>query len=235
MFGINNFQERHPKKKLKVAAHGSKLIGWVPHMLPPIIEQWLGNSGLSSLQRTSLSRIDQHLVSAFVERWHPETSSFHMPFGEMTITLDDVSCLLHVPIRGELVDPAEGFTDNDAIRLAIDLMGVSLEEIAEEVQFCRGPYYRLDWLKIIFERQRAASRFDCAARAYMMVLLGCTILTDKTFTLVEAKYLSLFRDLDGCGRYCWGAAALVNLYRYLGDASFYSCKQLGGYASLLQV
>src|ERR1051325_7631531 len=87
MFGINNFQERHPKKELKVAAHGSKLIGWVPHMLPPIIEQWLGNSGLSSLQRTSLSMIDQHLVSAFVERWHPETSSFHMLFGEMTITL----------------------------------------------------------------------------------------------------------------------------------------------------
>ena len=31
-----------------------------------------------------------------------ETNSFHMPFGEMTITLDDVSSLLHIPIRGKL-------------------------------------------------------------------------------------------------------------------------------------
>ena len=114
-----------------------------------------------------------------------------MPFGEMTITLEDVSCLLYVPIRGDLVDPVEGFYDNDAIRLAIDLMGVPLEEAADEVHLCRGPYYRLDWLKTIFVRQQAANRFDCAARAYMLLLLGCTILTDKTFTLVEAKYITI--------------------------------------------
>ena len=29
-------------------------------------------------------------MSAFVERWHKETSSFHLPVGEVTITLDDV-------------------------------------------------------------------------------------------------------------------------------------------------
>lgn len=31
-------------------------------------------------------------------------SSFHLPIGDMTITLDDVSCLLHLPIRGRLLD-----------------------------------------------------------------------------------------------------------------------------------
>ncbi|XP_058746613.1 protein MAIN-LIKE 1-like [Vicia villosa] len=192
-------------------------------------------SGLSSLQHTSLSRVDTHLLSAFVERWHPETSSFHMPFGEMTITLDDVSCLLHVPIRGQLVDPDVVVTDYDAIHLAVELFGVSLSDATEEASAVRGPYYKLDWLKQVFEQQRAANKFTGAMRAYMMLLLGCTILADKTFTLVEAKYLPLLRDLDNCGSYCWGAAALVTLYRYLGDASFYSCKQLGGYASLLQV
>ncbi|KAI5425968.1 protein MAINTENANCE OF MERISTEMS [Lathyrus oleraceus] len=66
------------------------------------------------------------------------------------------------------------------------------------------------------------------------MLVGSTIFADKTFTLVEARYLLLFRDLDGCSGYSWGAAALVTLYRYLGDASMYSCKQLGGYPTLLQ-
>jgi len=41
------------------------------------------------------------LISAFVERWHRETNSFHLPVGEMTITLDDVSSLLHLPILGQ--------------------------------------------------------------------------------------------------------------------------------------
>ncbi|XP_058748831.1 protein MAIN-LIKE 1-like [Vicia villosa] len=152
----------------------------------------------------------------------------------MTITLDDVSRLLHVPIRGELVDPDVDVTDYDVIHLAVELFGVSLSDATTEASAVRGPYYKLDWLKQVFEQQRAANNFTGAMRAYMMLLLGCTILADKTFTLVEAKYLPLLRDLNTCGRYCWGAAALVTLYRYLGDASFYSCKQLGGYASLLQ-
>ncbi|CAK8571890.1 unnamed protein product [Lathyrus sativus] len=66
------------------------------------------------------------------------------------------------------------------------------------------------------------------------MLLGSTIFADKTFTLVEARYLSLFIDLDGLSGYSWGAAALVTLYRYLGDASMFSCKHLGGYPTLLQ-
>ena len=29
-------------------------------------------------------------MSAFVERWHKETSSSHLPVGEVTITMDDM-------------------------------------------------------------------------------------------------------------------------------------------------
>ncbi|XP_058784828.1 protein MAIN-LIKE 1-like [Vicia villosa] len=93
-------EERGPKKELKVAGHGTKLQDRVPQMLPPEMEAFVSRSGPTSLQRTSLTKIDVNLVSAFVERWHIETSSFHMPFGEITITLDDVASLLHLPIRG---------------------------------------------------------------------------------------------------------------------------------------
>jgi len=58
---------------------------------------------LSWLQDTSYSQLDHGLICAFLERWHEETSSFHLPFGEMTLTLDDVSCLLHIPIDGMLL------------------------------------------------------------------------------------------------------------------------------------
>ncbi|XP_028220391.1 uncharacterized protein LOC114402047 [Glycine soja] len=38
------------------------------------------------------------LISTFMERRHKETSSFHFLVGEVTITLDDVASLLHLPI-----------------------------------------------------------------------------------------------------------------------------------------
>ncbi|KAI5409504.1 hypothetical protein KIW84_055074 [Lathyrus oleraceus] len=226
-------EERGPKKELKVVGHGLKLTSRVPLALPPQMESWVSRSGLASLQRTSLNKIDTNLVSAFVERWHLETSSFHMPFGEMSITLDDVACLLHLPIRGIFWSPQD-VTEELAVELAVDYLGVSQGQAQSHVRSCRGSYYKLEWLYDLFVHHRAASSWAYATRAYILMLVGSTIFVDKTFTLVEARYLLLFRDLDGCSGYSWGAAALVTLYRYLGDASMYSCKQLGGYPTLLQ-
>ncbi|XP_058784863.1 uncharacterized protein LOC131659728 [Vicia villosa] len=110
----------------------------------------------------------------------------------MTITLDDVSCLLHVPIRGKLVDPDSVVTDCDAIHLTVELFGVSLSDATREASSVRDPYSKLDWLKQVFQQQRAADNFIGATRAYMMLLFGCTILADKTFTLFElGGYASL--------------------------------------------
>ncbi|KAI5389413.1 hypothetical protein KIW84_074892 [Lathyrus oleraceus] len=187
------------------------------------MESWVSRSGLSSLQRTSLNKIDTNLVSAFVKRWHLETSSFHMSLGEMNITLDDVSCLLHLPIRGIFWSPQD-VTEEVAVELPVDYLGVSQGESQSHVRSCRSSYYKLEWLYDLFVHHRAASNCAYATRAYLLMLVGSTIFADKTFTLVEARYLLLFTDLDRCSGYSWGAAALVTLYIYLGDASMYSCK-----------
>ncbi|CAK8577289.1 unnamed protein product [Lathyrus sativus] len=61
-------EERGSKKELKVAGHGLKLIQRVPLQLPREMEGWISRSGLALLQRTSLTKIDTNLVSAFAER-----------------------------------------------------------------------------------------------------------------------------------------------------------------------
>ncbi|XP_057540623.1 protein MAIN-LIKE 1-like [Amaranthus tricolor] len=52
---------------------------------------------------------DSALITAFVERWQPDTNTFHMPWGKMTIMLHDVQRILGVSIEGSLsAVPTEG-------------------------------------------------------------------------------------------------------------------------------
>ena len=49
--------------------------------------------------------LDRSLLSALVDRWRPETHTFHLPCGEMAPTLQDVSYLLGLPLIGTAVGP----------------------------------------------------------------------------------------------------------------------------------
>ncbi|KAF1877844.1 hypothetical protein Lal_00038153 [Lupinus albus] len=61
------------------------------------ILQLIGFSKLSSLR---CFNIDPSLITALVERWRPETHTFHLPHGEFTITLEDMSLQLGVNVNG---------------------------------------------------------------------------------------------------------------------------------------
>ncbi|XP_068475046.1 protein MAIN-LIKE 1-like [Phaseolus vulgaris] len=84
--------------ELKLVSHGRKLHKFgMPHV---DIEFFVQNYGLFSSCNISYEMGDKRLILAFVERWHQKTNSFHLPIGEMTIKLDDVSSHLNLPILG---------------------------------------------------------------------------------------------------------------------------------------
>jgi hypothetical protein len=47
--------------------------------------------------------MDNAALTAPVDRWRPETHSFHLPYGEMTITLEDVAMLFGLRVDGYAV------------------------------------------------------------------------------------------------------------------------------------
>ena len=140
-----SIQER---PELKLVSHGRKvtLIG----RPVPEIEGLVGATGLSPLIGCSVVTGDPGLISAFVERWHSETSTFHLPVGELTITLDDVSSLLHLPITGALHN-FHALSTEEAIFLLTELLEVSAEEARAETTRSRGADVWLGWVRDIYE------------------------------------------------------------------------------------
>ncbi|XP_058753983.1 uncharacterized protein LOC131627165 [Vicia villosa] len=89
----------------EVASHGSKLKNFPESRMPEQVRRIVEDFHLMDFTGCSLTMLDASLLSAFVERRHPKTSSFHLPFGEMTVTLDDVDALFHIPIAGTFFTP----------------------------------------------------------------------------------------------------------------------------------
>ncbi|CAL5202584.1 unnamed protein product [Lathyrus oleraceus] len=83
---------------LKVTSHELKLKNFPKTPMPEHVRRIVQNFELLAFADCSLTMLDASLLTAFVDRWHKETSSFHLPFGKITITLDDVSSLFHLPI-----------------------------------------------------------------------------------------------------------------------------------------
>ena len=68
--------------------------------LDPRIAAYITDAGLDGLLRVPHMDLDHALITALVERWRSETHSFHLPHGEMTITLQDMEVIMGVPVDG---------------------------------------------------------------------------------------------------------------------------------------
>ncbi|RYR26903.1 hypothetical protein Ahy_B02g061212 isoform A [Arachis hypogaea] len=67
------------------------------------LESYLRRSGFYHASLIKCFEYDNPLISAFVERWRLEMHTFNLPWGEFTITLEDVAMQLGLPIDGEPV------------------------------------------------------------------------------------------------------------------------------------
>ncbi|KAL5159387.1 hypothetical protein HKD37_15G043719 [Glycine soja] len=197
--------------ELKLSFHGRKVhnLG----RLVPAIEGLVAGTRLSPLIACSVDNDDRGLLSSFVEWWNWETSSFHLLVGEVMITLDDVSSLLHLPVVGDLhtfqplhVDEARqpGLRPNTVVDRTYACLGYAIC-ISTDVRL----YIRQLQLVRIFS-----------------IFWVALIFANKSVTHVHVVFLDALCDLSQTGRYAWGVAALVHMYDHLNDACISTSRQL---------
>ncbi|KAF1861360.1 hypothetical protein Lal_00025644 [Lupinus albus] len=110
----------------------------------PLLNDILQLTGFSKLSSLRSFNIDPCLITALVERWRPETHTFHLPHGECTITLEDVSLQIGVNVNGL---PLAGPTYFDWNEICEELLG----KVPSDEQDMRGCELKLTWLFDNFE------------------------------------------------------------------------------------
>ena len=65
--------------------------------------------------------LDWPLITSLIERWRLATHTFHLPIGNMIVTLQDVAMILGLRIHGP---PITGTCDINWSLLCLELLGV---------------------------------------------------------------------------------------------------------------
>ena len=90
--------------------------------LHPYFILYLQRASFYGIAKLGFIKMDWALIIALVERWRQETHTFQLPHGEMTITLQDVSVMLGLPVDKEVLVKN---TELNWSKLCLQFLGVS--------------------------------------------------------------------------------------------------------------
>ncbi|KAL5172757.1 Serine/threonine-protein phosphatase 7 long form [Glycine soja] len=199
----------------------------IPEEIIPLLRQ----SGFYWIMKIGYLKINSSLIIALIERWRPETHTFHLRCGEATITLQDVSVLLGLHTEGP---PLIGQTNLDWAELCEELLGVRPQE--GELQ---GSVVKLSWLAHHFSEINIhdgnVEQLQRFTRAWILRFIGGVLFVDKSSSKVFLRYLQFLRDFEQCSTYAWGPAVLAYLYREMCSATDYKIKSIVGMCILIQM
>lgn len=199
-------------------------------------------TGLTYVIENSYRLVNRALVSSLVERWYPETTTFHLPFGEATITLDDVANLTGLPIKGiGLWDGVakKDMNDEDFRELLMKAFGMGEEEANVWWTANRAYTIKLTKLRSTFKRKARDDTpddvLDRYVRAYILYIIGGVLLPDKSGNQVHLCYVASLLDLQNVKNISWGTALLAHTYRALSTSVMPSTSGIAMYFTLLEV
>ncbi|QHO53684.1 uncharacterized protein DS421_2g50110 [Arachis hypogaea] len=118
-----------------------------PDRYNPIVEGYLRDTSFYHVSQIGVVQCQPALVNALVERWRPETHTFHFPVGECAMTLEDVALILGLPTNGL---PVTGPTLSSYEALETECLGQF--GVAPMKSDCRGSFIKLVWFRTLKDR-----------------------------------------------------------------------------------
>ncbi|XP_020253751.1 serine/threonine-protein phosphatase 7 long form homolog [Asparagus officinalis] len=226
-------QERH--RSAKIDAREAPSITIVDHtrahssweLTDPQIQYYVRQAGFFECSQIKWVRLDWALLTALVERWRPETNTFHLRQGEATITLQDVGVILGLRVDGDAVTGTDDFN-----------YATKCEELLGHTPTMKGGKIKLEWLRNNFMNVPIDATDEIIkryARAYILHMIGTILFPDSTKDSVHVRWLPLLGDLEECGELSWGSAVLAYLYREMTKIALVQNKELKGCLTLLQI
>nr|AAK92574.1 Hypothetical protein [Oryza sativa Japonica Group]AAP52960.1 calcineurin-like phosphoesterase family protein, putative [Oryza sativa Japonica Group] len=204
---------------LRVRAHAPPVFDdrYIPYL------RAAGLLGVALVVSRGMPVFNAPALTALVDRWRPETHSFHLPSGEMTITLQDVAMILALPLQGHVVT---GRTETPGWRAQVEqLFGIPLNIEQGQGGKKKQNGIPLSWLSQNFSHlddDAEPWRVECYARAYILHLLGGVLFPNAGGDIASAIWIPLVANLGDLGRFSWGSAVLAWTYRQLCEAC---CRQ----------
>lgn len=134
------------------------------------------------LVKDGLPQMDNAALTALVDRWRPETHTFHLPCGEMSVTLQDVAMLFGLRIDGRAVT---GSIDPGGWRDAVEvLLGIHPPEPPEDAKDRKTTGVSSSWIAEHFGIPPPAEAEEVViaryARAWLWHLLAGFLFPDSS-------------------------------------------------------
>ncbi|KAL9687671.1 hypothetical protein QQ045_032078 [Rhodiola kirilowii] len=123
--------------------------------------------------------VDLSLLTAVVERWRPETHTFHFNDGETTITLQDVSLLTGLPIDGA---PVTGNSQLKFEEVSVRLLGLYPDCFNKSPAIAKRSWFMNHLAEIPDDADEETLKKY--ARAYLLTLIS-TLFGDKSGDAVD--------------------------------------------------
>ncbi|KAI3457400.1 hypothetical protein Pfo_014063 [Paulownia fortunei] len=204
--------------------------------LHPRVVHMLYDIGFYGVYRCGHFDMNFHLITALVERWRPETHTFHFRIGEVTVTLQDVVVIWGLPVDGQ---PVIGVDPRRSTEQWQDYCHHYLGFRPTSQQF-RGGRILLSALRGYLEANPVTDdtphdELERYARGCALILLGSIMCPDSSGNGVSLLYLQSMEQIKDVVYFSWGSAVLSFMYRELCTASDKDKNVIGGAMVLLQV
>lgn len=185
---------------------------------PNRVKEYIDMLRVGGVSRIGYHTVDWGLITVLVERWRPETHTFHFTSWEATISLQDIALFWGLPIDGESLIkgpctlPREHW-QQECFRL------LGLQAPIDAFESSRMKKVNL-MTHMLLEFPDNPTDEICLwrARSLIPVLIGGLLFSNRSGSKLNLRYLPFLEDLKRPVTLSWGSDVLAYLYRSLCTA-----------------